>query len=98
LEKCYDPEQTTWQKGLDYFDKILMFSMHPMGFHESVGDVLVWGAIRGNPEALTEVMGGQFPNVKVWYEECASKLVCVHQAEAWFKKDSKPVSTLPYLY
>ena len=94
LEKCYSPDPTTVHTGLDYFDKVLIFAQHPTAKDESIGDVLVWGAIRGNPEALSAVMAGKYPNVKLWYEERACKLVCVHQAEGWYKKDSKYVRTL----
>jgi len=66
--------------------------MHVNGVHQTVGDLLLWGAIRGNSVSLSDVMAGKYPNIESWYKEIMEKLPYIHQAEAFLKeKETAPV-------
>jgi len=92
MSQCYSQDQNTVKTGLTYFNKELGVSMYVNGVRQTVGDLLLWGAIRGNYVSLSDVMAGKYPNIESWYKEIMEKLPCIHQAEAFLKeKETAPV-------
>jgi len=92
MGQCYSQDQNTVKQGLAYLNKELGFSMHVNGVQQTVEDLLLWGAIRGNSVSLSDVMAGKYPNIESWYKEVMEKLPCVLQADAFLKeKETVPV-------
>ena len=52
MDKVYGTDKATVTDALEQIDSTMMFCLHPLAFEFTVGDFLLWGAIKGNPQIL----------------------------------------------
>jgi len=77
MEDLLSPDKETMIAALDRIHAQMTFSMHPLGHYFTVGDLMLWGAIRGSP-ALTAAIHKdpkklEYPEIHTWYEEYMEK-------------------------
>ena len=51
----------------------MTFSMHPAGYNFTFVDFMMWGAIRGSPQASADVLSGKYAELERWYKEFMEK-------------------------
>jgi hypothetical protein len=75
LEKLYNSQD---KEGcilaLDGINVAMVFAMHPLGVEFTVGDLLLWGAIKGSPQLTADVLSGKWREIERWYKQYMEQL------------------------
>src|SRR5436309_9238066 len=66
MEKVNSTDRAVSSEALEEINETMAFSMHPCGHKVTVGDFMIWGAIKGNPQMTTDVLSGKYPEIERW--------------------------------
>jgi Glutathione S-transferase, C-terminal domain len=73
VEKLNSTDKTAIAEALGSINETMTFCMHPVGYSFTVGDFLLWGAIKGNSQISSDVLSGKYPEIERWYKEFMEK-------------------------
>jgi hypothetical protein len=79
IEYILSTDRKLVKEGLEHFNERMTFNMHSAAIELTIADFALWGAIRGNPQIVTEVLSGTYPQIEKWYVEIMGKQPLVHQ-------------------
>ena len=69
IDKLLSGERAQISESLGRIDVNMTFTTHVVSFGLTVVDWLLWGAIKGNPQSVTDVLSGKYPQLGRWYKE-----------------------------
>ena len=69
MEKVTSTDRASVTEALEAINEMMMFSLHPVGHAFTIGDFLLWGAIKGNPQIASDILSGKYPEIERWYKE-----------------------------
>jgi hypothetical protein len=90
LDKLLFSETAVVTEALECINENMTFNMHPAGHTFTVVDLLLWGAIKGNPPSVSVVLSGKCPEIERWYKEFMETQSFISQIHV-FTKDSAAV-------
>jgi hypothetical protein len=90
LDKLLSSEPAVITQALGSINESMTFKMHPAGNAFTVVDLLLWGGIKGNPQSVSVVLSGKYPEIERWYKEFVEVQPFIAQIHA-FTKDSTAV-------
>lgn len=86
MEKVNSTDRAIVAESLETVNEMMMFSMHPVGYSFTVGDFLLWGAIKGNPQTTSDVLSGKYPEIERWYKEYMEQQPITAQVGSFVKE------------
>lgn len=93
IDSILSTDKAKIAEGLQRVDSVMRFSMHPIGFTFTAGDLLLWGAIKGSPHILSEVSSGKYAEIERWYKDCMELLPFIAQVNTF----QKELTAVPHL-
>lgn len=73
MEKLNSTDKTATAETLRSINETMAFCMHPVSYSFTVGDFLLWGAIKENPQISSDILSGKYPEIERWYKEFMEK-------------------------
>lgn len=96
MDDLVSPDKETMLATLDQIHAQMGFCMHPLGHFMTVGDLMLWGAIRSSPAILSAVQTkGKYPEIKKWYEEFMEKQPFIQEVFKTMSAVTKEPAVLP---
>ena len=86
MEKVNSTDKASVTEALEAINEMMMFSMHPVGYAFTVGDFLLWGAIKGNPQITSDVLSGKYPEIERWYKDYMEQQSITAQVASFVKE------------
>ena len=98
MDHILSPNKATMIAAVHELNQRMTFSMHPVGYHFTVGDFTLWGAIRSSPAVLAEVQNkNKYPEIHQWYEEYVEKQPFIQEVFKKMTALTKEPTVLPLL-
>lgn len=85
IDRLNSNDQKDVSNALAEVNAMMTFCMHPLGNKFSVGDLSLWGAIKGNPRVSGDVLNGKYPEIERWYKDYMEKQFFVSEVHEFIK-------------
>lgn len=95
MDKVYGTDKAAVTSALEQIDSTMVFCLHPLAFEFTVGDFLLWGAVKGNSQITTDVLSGKYREIERWYKQYMETLPHISKVNDYVKELSAVYPFIP---